>query len=408
MTWRSSIEKQQRERVASGHWRQRQIVESSQGSRVTIAGKPYDNFCSNDYLGLASDARLIEAASKALERFGVGSGASHLVCGHQSPHHELEQSLASFMDAEKAVVFSTGYMANLAIAQALLKRGDYVFQDKLNHASLLDAGRYCEAKLKRFGHCDTDALEHLLGSHPDGRKMIAVDGVFSMDGNVAPLKEIAGLAEQFNALLVVDEAHSFGVLGQGRGAAAEANIRPRENVLVMGTLGKAMGSFGAFVAGDALFIEQLIQFGRTYIYTTALPPHVVATTLAAVEISACEPEKRNQLLNNVALFKKSLALKCQRSTKQISQRFLPSRTPIQPLLVGDSETAMNASLHLRQHGILVSAIRPPTVPPHSSRLRITLNACHSRDSIDRLAEIISGDEFQNLLDACPLATEAGK
>lgn len=408
MSWQSNIQQQQQQRRDSGNWRQRQVVESSQGARVTIDGKTYDNFCSNDYLGLANEPLLVEAASKALQKFGTGSGASHLICGHQTPHHELEEKLASFVGAEKAIVFSTGYMANLAIAQALLRRGDYVFQDKLNHASLIDAGRHCDARLKRYAHCDTDALAKLLTTHVDCQKMVMTDGVFSMDGNVAPLPEIADLCEKSETLLVIDEAHGFGVSGEGRGSAAEAKIFPRDNVLIMGTLGKAIGSFGAFVAGDALLVEQLIQFGRTYIYTTALPPHVVATTLAAIEICESESNRRLQLANNISLFKERIAANSQSTSDKTLVRFLPSPTPIQPLLVGDADTAIAASRFLKQNGILVSAIRPPTVPADSSRLRITLSASHSRDAIVRLAEILCSQAFQEILGTRHVVAEESK
>jgi 8-amino-7-oxononanoate synthase len=416
MSWRSTIQQRQQERRDSGNWRQRQVVESSQGARVTIDGKTYDNFCSNDYLGLANDPRLVEAAAEALQTFGVGSGASHLVCGHQTPHHELEEKLAHFVGAEKAIVFSTGYMANLAIAQALLSRGDCIFQDKLNHASLIDAGRHCDAQFKRYAHCDTNALAKLLTTHADCQKMVMTDGVFSMDGNVAPLPEIADLCEKSGTLLVVDEAHGFGVLGNGRGAAAQAGIFPSENVLIMGTLGKAIGSFGAFVAGEALFIEQLIQFGRTYIYTTALPPHVVATTLASIDVSEREPKRRTLLANNIVLFQKQMEAKTKTPSNNKSKtapdktahRLLLSSTPIQPLLIGDAETAMAASRFLKQNGILVSAIRPPTVPVNSSRLRITLNASHHHDAIDRLTEVLCSQAFQEILASNHIAIEEPK
>ena len=408
MSWRSSIEKQHRARVEAGRWRLRQIIESPQGAQVNVAGKRYHNFCSNDYLGLANAPRLIEAAIDAAEKFGVGSGASHLICGHHSQHQELEEKLASFVGAEKAVVFSTGYMANLAIAQAFLGRDDFVFQDKLNHASLIDAGRYCDAKLKRYAHADLSEAKKLFQACDRGRKMIMTDGVFSMDGDVAPIQNLKQLVDEQDALLVVDEAHGFGVLGAGQGAAAEAGISPSENLMIMGTFGKAAGSFGAFVAGDTLFAEQLIQFGRTYVYTTALPPHVVAITSAAIDILKNDVELRDRLFANVDHFKKLIATEENESAGGIARRFLRSSTPIQPMLIGSADIAMKASNFLKQKGFLVSAIRPPTVPTNSSRLRFTFTSAHDFSAIDDLVQTIFSDEFQRILDSSSVEFEASK
>ena len=402
MSWQNFLRAQHADRVDANRWRERLTLDSPQAATVTIDGRSYDNFCSNDYLGLANDPRLIDAAQAAAAKFGVGSGASHLICGHQSPHHQLEAALASFVGAEQALIFSCGYMANLSIAQAFLGRDDFVFQDKLNHASLIDAGLACDAKLKRYPHNDTTALVALLEKHTAGRKMIMTDGVFSMDGDVAPATELKKIADTHDSLLVIDEAHGFGVLGAGRGSAAVAGVSPNENVLLMGTLGKAAGSFGAFVAGDALLIEHLIQFGRTYTYTTALPPHVAATSLAAVQIIAEQPSLQTKLIDNVQLFKAELS----RAAPEVAAMLQPSDTAIQPLLVGDERVALNASKLLQEQGILVLAIRPPTVPVGSSRLRLTITAAHQPANILRLVDVLASEAMKTVL-ARASAFEAG-
>ncbi|MCL4142970.1 UNVERIFIED_CONTAM: hypothetical protein GTU68_003868 [Idotea baltica] len=391
MPWRSHIESLHRKRTAFAQWRQRQTVDSPQASTVTIDGRDYHNFCSNDYLGLANDARLKQAAVEAAQEFGVGSGASHLVCGHHAAHADLEKRIADFMSAEQAIVFSTGYMANLAIAQAFMSRDDFVFQDKLNHASLIDAGRSCDGKLKRYAHAAPDALNELFRKHPTGRKLIMTDGVFSMDGDVAPITELKRVADQHEALLLIDEAHGFGVQGDGRGSAAAVNVRPKDNVLIMGTLGKAAGSFGAFVVGDAMLIEHLIQFGRTYIFTTATPPHVAATSSAAIQIIDERSNLLADLHTNIHRFKSAI------KNGPLKNHFLDSPTPIQPIVVGDETAALRASDHLRENSFLVTAIRPPTVPDGSSRLRITLTAAHTQDAIESLVDELHSEPFQKIL-----------
>ena len=393
MSWQNHLQKQHADRVDANRWRERLTVDSPQAAVVTIDGRRYDNFCSNDYLGLANDPRLIAAAESAAAEFGVGSGASHLICGHQTPHRELELALASFVGAEQALVFSCGYMANLAIAQAFLGRDDFVFQDKLNHASLIDAGLACDAKLKRYPHNDMTALRGLLEKHNTGRTMIMTDAVFSMDGDVAPLAELKQVADSHDSLLVIDEAHGVGVLGQGRGAAADATVSPNGNVLLMGTLGKAAGSFGAFVAGDALLIQHLIQFGRTYTYTTALPPHVAATSLAAVQIIAEQATLRSRLFDNLQRFKTTLLQRA----PTVAAKLLPSDTPIQPVVIGDERATLAASALLREQGVLVLAIRPPTVPDGSSRLRFTITAAHATASIDRLVDVLASESLESVL-----------
>lgn len=393
MSWQELLQQQHADRVDANRWRARLTLESPQTADVLIDGQRYDNFCSNDYLGLANDPRLIAAAQSAAGELGVGSGASHLICGHQRPHQQLELALASFVGAEKALVFSCGYMANLSIAQAFMGRDDCVLQDKLNHASLIDAGRSCDAKLKRYAHCDTAALARLLKQQTAGQTMIMTDGVFSMDGDVAPVVELKRIADSHDSLLVIDEAHGFGVAGQGRGSAAEAGVLPTGNVLLMGTLGKAAGSFGAFVAGDAILIEHLIQFGRTYTYTTALPPHVAATSLAAIDIIAQEPSLQDKLNENILQFKTRLS----QQAPNIATRLMPSETPIQPLLVGDESTALAASSLLREESILVLAIRPPTVPVGSSRLRFTITAAHEPSHINRLVNVLASEAMESVM-----------
>ena len=392
MSWQKHLQKQHTERVDANRWRKRLTLDSPQTSVVTIDGQQYDNFCSNDYLGLANDPRLIAAAQSAASELGVGSGASHLICGHQRPHQQLELALASFVGAQQALVFSCGYMANLSIAQAFMRRNDCVLQDKLNHASLIDAGRACDAKLKRYAHNDTAALVELLQKQT-ARTMIMTDGVFSMDGDVAPLAELKRIADTHESLLVIDEAHGFGVTGEGRGSAAQAGVLPTGNVLLMGTLGKAAGSFGAFVAGDAVLLQHLIQFGRTYTYTTALPPHVSATSLAAVNIIARQPSLQTKLNENLQYFKTRLS----QQAPQLSARLMPSDTPIQPLLIGDEQTALAASSFLQQQGILVLAIRPPTVPVGSSRLRFTITAAHEPFNIDHLIDVLASEAMESVM-----------
>jgi len=383
MPWREQLRNEHDQRTQQDLWRKRITVESPQGRSLTVDGKSYLNFCSNDYLGLAGHPKVIAAASQSLESRGFGSGASHLVCGHLDEHHQLEQEIAGFVGAEKAIVFSTGYMANLAVPQTFLGRSDLVVQDKLNHASLIDAGRHCPAKMKRYSHLDVDEAEGLLAGSDAKRKMVTTDGVFSMDGDTAPLNRLVEICKAHDSVLLVDDAHGFGVLGEtGIGLLEACGIQPTGNVLMIGTHGKAVGTFGAFVAGDAIYIDSLIQFARTYIYTTALPPSVIAATRAAIEIIRTEPVVRKTLHHNIKYFRES----CADANIQLTD----SQTPIQPILLPSSETAIKASQQLKENGLLVIAIRPPTVPVGSSRLRITLSAHHSETDIDLLVKSLQG------------------
>lgn len=366
------------ERAAAHRYRVRRMLESAQGPVTRVDGRDYLQFCSNDYLGLANHPRLIAAMQNAAADYGVGSGASHLVCGHSRLHHELEERLAELTGRSRAILFSTGYMANLGVINALLGKGDHIFEDRLNHASLLDGGLLSGARFQRFAHNDTADLQRRLEKTSDeGRRLIAVDAVFSMDGDRAPLPELAAIASQHNAWLMADDAHGFGVLGaHGAGSAEHFNMSQDELPILMGTLGKALGCFGAFVAGSEALAETLIQFARPYIYTTAMPPAVAAANLAALNLMAEEEWRRVQLQHNIQQFRDGAA--------QLGLQLAHSDTAIQPLLVGADHEALAFSERLAEQGILVSAIRPPTVPEGTARLRITLSAAHSPEQIERL------------------------
>jgi 8-amino-7-oxononanoate synthase len=374
------------ERREQNLYRMRKVIDSAQGAEVIVDGKRYLNFCNNDYLGLANHPDIVSAFKNAADEFGVGSGASHLVCGHSALHHRLEEQLAEFTGRPRALLFSTGYMANLGVINALLGNGDHIFEDKLNHASLLDAGLLSGARFQRFLHNDIDNLETRLArtqaDEGDGRKLIAVDGVFSMDGDCAPLPELAQLAQKHNAWLMVDDAHGIGVLGKNGGGCAEHfGLDINQLPILMGTLGKAFGTFGAFVAGSEALIETLIQFSRTYIYTTALPPAVAAATSKSLEIVQRETWRREHLQDLIAQFR--------RGAEQIGLRLFSSNTAIQPLLIGAADEAMRWSNALAERGFWISAIRPPTVPANSSRMRITLSAAHSEKQIERLLDALA-------------------
>jgi 8-amino-7-oxononanoate synthase len=361
-----------------GLYRKRLTVESAQGSRVQVAGRDYHNFCSNDYLGLAAHPRVVGCFRSAATKYGVGSGASHLVCGHSTPHHELEEALAEFTGRERALLYSSGYMANTGILTGLLQRGDYVFEDRLNHASLLDGGLHSGARFQRFPHNDVRALEAMMQS-ANGPSLVVVDGVFSMDGDTAPLAELARVSTAQDAWLMVDDAHGFGVLGErGVGSTEAAGLDVAAVPVLMATLGKALGTAGAFVAGSELLIEGLIQQSRNYIYTTALPPAVAAAALESLFLVKEEPWRRHYLADLIRRF--------QQGAEQLDLPLMPSNSAIQPLLVGKAERAVNLSEQLRQRGFLIGAIRPPTVPANTSRLRITLSAAHSEEQVDQLLE----------------------
>jgi 8-amino-7-oxononanoate synthase len=367
--------------AASGQARTRREVEAREpgGVRARVGGSELLAFCSNDYLGLADHPRVVEAFVAAAHEWGVGSGAAHLLSGHCREHHLLEQELAIFTRRPRALLFSTGYMANLAVVTTLVGQGDRVIEDRLNHASLLDAGLASRARFQRFRHADVGALRSRLTRAGTGRTLVVTDGVFSMDGDVAPLRELADACRASNAWLFVDDAHGLGVLGEsGRGSLEAAGLGIADVPILMGTLGKALGTFGAFVAGSEELIETLLQNARTYIYTTALPPAVAAATRAALQVLQEEPWRRERVLGHVARFRREAAT--------LGLRLLASDTPIQPVVLGSEDAAMAASDSLRKQGLWVPAIRPPTVPKGGSRLRITFSAAHADDDIERLLE----------------------
>jgi 8-amino-7-oxononanoate synthase len=368
---------------AAGRLRARRTVEhrGAGGVRARVDGADLLAFCSNDYLGLAAHPRVVEAFVAAANEWGVGSGASHLVSGHCHEHHALEEELAEFARRPRALLFSTGYMANLAVITTLLGRGDRVFEDRLNHASLLDAGLASGARFSRYPHADVGTLAVRLGRPGTGRAMVVTDGVFSMDGDVAPLRELAAACRSHGARLFVDDAHGLGVLGATGGGSLEAAGLDAEDVpILMGTLGKAFGTFGAFVAGSHELIETLLQTARTSIYTTALPPAVAAATRASLRVMQDEPWRRERVLQHVSLFRREVA--------RPGLRLLESGTPIQPVVLGSEAAAVAASDALRARGLWVPAIRPPTVPAGGSRLRITFSAAHQSSDVERLLEAL--------------------
>ena len=371
--------------AASGRVRTRREVRSREpgGVRARVGGSDLLAFCSNDYLGLADHPGVVEAFVAAAREWGVGSGASHLVSGHCREHHLLEQELAAFTRRPRALLFSTGYMANLAVVTTLVGQGDRVIEDRLNHASLLDAGLASGARFQRFRHADVGALRSRLSRAGTGRTLVVTDGVFSMDGDVAPLRELADACRAGNAWLFVDDAHGLGVLGEsGRGSLEAAGLGIEDVPILMGTLGKALGTFGAFVAGSDELIETLLQRARTYVYTTALPPAVAAATRAALRVVQQEPWRRERVLGHVARFRREAA--------GLGLRLPMSETPIQPVILGSEDAAMAASDSLRKQGLWVPAIRPPTVPKGSSRLRITFSAAHDDEDVERLLEGLAG------------------
>jgi 8-amino-7-oxononanoate synthase len=367
--------------ASEGLLRRRRTLDAPCGPEAVIEGQRVIAFCSNDYLGLANHPALIAAAQQAAERWGVGSGASHVVSGHLRPHAELEERLAAFVGQERALYFTTGYMANLAIAPTLVERNDAIFADKLNHASLIDAAQLARAEHIRYPHGDLDHLARRLAQSSARRKLILTDAVFSMDGDLAPLPELFELAERYDAWLVVDDAHGFGVLGPGgRGSLAHFGLPSSPRLILMGTLGKAAGVSGAFVAGDRRVMEWLMQRARPYIFTTASSPIIVATLIASLDLIANGDERRAHLQRLIARLQAGLS--------DLPQSLLPSPTAIQPLLIGGNDVAMQLAGQLFERGLWVPAIRPPTVPIGSARLRISLSAAHSEAQLDALIKTL--------------------
>ncbi|WP_028238159.1 8-amino-7-oxononanoate synthase [Stutzerimonas azotifigens] len=368
-------------RRAEHLYRQRPLLETPQGPEVVVDGERLLAFCSNDYLGLANHPEVIAALRRGAERWGVGGGASHLVIGHLTPHHELEEALADFTGRPRALLFSTGYMANLAAVTALVGQGDSVLEDRLNHASLLDAGLLSGARFSRYLHNDAMSLAKRL-DRAVGNTLVVTDGVFSMDGDLADLPALCATAKARDAWVMVDDAHGFGPLGASGGGIVEHFGLGIDAVPVLvGTLGKAFGTAGAFVAGSDALMETLIQFARPYIYTTSQPPAVACATLKALELLRREHWRREHLNRLIARFR--------RGAEEIGLTLMDSPTPIQPILVGDSARALRLSALLRSKGILVGAIRPPTVPAGSARLRVTLSAAHTDAQLERLLESLA-------------------
>ncbi|MGZ5012401.1 MAG: 8-amino-7-oxononanoate synthase [Methylobacter sp.] len=364
-----------------GLYRSRRVITSPQGINLGIDGRNVVNFCSNDYLGLANHPDVVNAFKAGADRYGVGSGSAHLICGHSSAHHALEEELAAFTGRDRALLFSTGYMANIGVISALLGRGDAVFEDRLNHASLLDGGLLSGARFKRYAHADMADLGAKL-ENATGSKLIVTDGVFSMDGDFAPMDELAVAAKNHNAWLMVDDAHGLGVIGEhGGGILEHYDLGQQDVPVLMGTLGKGLGTFGAFVAGSDLLIETLIQKARTYIYTTAMPAAVAEATRTSLKIAIAENWRRDKL--------KKLSERFSVGAAQLGLQAMPSSSAIQPILIGDSQSAVDISNALLDAGFLVSAIRPPTVPQGSARLRVTFSALHQEQHVDRLLDALT-------------------
>lgn len=369
------------ERRAAHLYRQRPLLETPQGPEVMVEGERLLAFCSNDYLGLANHPEVIAAMQQGAAKWGVGGGASHLVLGHSTPHHALEEALAEFTGRPRALLFSTGYMANLAAVTALVGQGDTVLEDRINHASLLDAGLLSGARFSRYLHNDAVSLASRL-QKATGNTLVVTDGVFSMDGDLADLPALCAAARQKDAWVLVDDAHGFGPLGATGGGIVEHFGLGVEDVQVLvGTLGKAFGTAGAFVAGSEELIETLIQFARPYIYTTSQPPAVACATLKSLELLRTESWRREHLNKLVARFREGAAA--------IGLTLMDSATPIQPILIGDSARALRLSALLRARGLLVTAIRPPTVPAGSARLRVTLSAAHSEAQLELLLHALA-------------------
>ena len=349
---------------------------------MVIDGNKVISFCSNDYLGLANHPEVKAAFIEGVERYGAGSGAAHLINGHTRAHHELELELAEFSGYPRALLFSTGYMANLGLAQAMVRKGDTVLEDRLNHASLLDGGLLSGARLMRYRHNDAGELDTKLASRKQGEKLVLSDGVFSMDGDIADVAALAGTCQRHDAWLMIDDAHGFGVLGDnGRGTLEHTGVSTAAVPVYMATLGKALGTAGAFVSGSDELVETLIQSARTYIYTTATPAAVAEATRASLKIIQTEPQWRERLQQNIRYFRNC----CDQTNIQLSE----SKTAIQPIMIGETEDTVSISNELFASGILVTAIRPPTVPEGTARLRVTLSAAHNHEQIDKLISALN-------------------
>ena len=380
--WRDRVDAARAQREATSRVRVRRTVTHRDGARCLVDGRSLLNFCGNDYLGLSQHFAVVGALQDAASREGAGGVGSHLVCGHHQIHDALEREVADWLGTPRALLFGSGYLANLAVVQALLGDEDVCVQDRLNHASLIDAARLSGCRLRRYPHADAEGAIRQLRSMPEGAAMLATDGVFSMDGDIAPLRELALVARVQKALLYVDDAHGIGVVGpDGRGSVAASKLGVADVPLQLATLGKALGGYGAVVAGDADLIGHLTETARTYIYTTALPPAQAAATLAAVKLARSEHWRRGKLDELIGRFRE----RAQRAGLEL----LDSQTPIQPVLCGDDATALALAAALEQSGYWVAAIRPPTVPEGRARLRVTLSALHGVADVDGLVEALA-------------------
>jgi len=363
-----------------GLYRSRRLVDSPQGVLLKVDGKQVINFCSNDYLGLANHPEVVARFKQAADQYGVGSGSAHLICGHSSAHHALEEELAEFTGRQRALLFSTGYMANLGLISALVGRSDTVLEDRLNHASLLDGGLLSRAQFKRYRHLEDNDLQEKLAACT-GRALIVSDGVFSMDGDLADMPRLAELAKQYQAGLFVDDAHGLGVLGKSGGGIVEHYDLSTDDVpILMGTLGKAFGTFGAFVAASDDIIELLIQKARSYVFTTAMPSAIAEATRVSLRLLQTEVWRREKLQHLISRFKAGAQQQC--------LQLMDSVTAIQPILIGDSQRAVDMSSALLAYGFWVSAIRPPTVPVGTARLRVTFSAEHEYHQVDALLDAL--------------------
>lgn len=374
------LQDQRKLRQAQGRVRVRRSVGRRDGVRLEVGGRWLTGFCSNDYLGLSQQFEVVAALQDAASREGAGSTASHLVCGHHALHEQLEREMADWLGYPRALLFDSGFMANLAVQQALLsEESDVCVQDRLNHASLLDATRLAGCRLRRYPHLDSEGAMRQLKNAADGAAMLATDGVFSMDGDVAPLRSLSLVARMQEALFYVDDAHGIGVVGEhGRGCVADAGLGVNEVPLQLATLGKALGGHGAVVLGEESLIQHLAETARPYIYTTALPPAQAAASLAAVKLARRDHWRREKLVELIAAFRDG--------ARRNGLELMPSETPIQPLLCGDEATVMALGAALEQSGFMVGAIRPPTVPEGKARLRITLSALHTLEQVKALVE----------------------
>lgn len=377
----NALQQELTQRKADGLLRQRRLLDSPQAEHIVADQQPYLSFCSNDYLGLANHPDLIAAMQKAVGDSGVGSGASNLITGHHRYHDSLEKELAKFVGLPAALLFSTGYMANIGVIGALMGRGDAIFADRLNHACLNDGGYFSHAEFYRYAHSDVTALEKLLKASTAKHKLVTADAVFSMDGDIAPIPEYLALCEKYDAYLYIDDAHGFGVLGEhGQGSLSHfqksANMPKSPRIIMMATLGKAAGVAGAFVAGEQVVIDYLIQKAKSYVYSTPAPPALSATLSASVRLIEYGDHLRAHLQKLIHYLKAHLKLE--------HWQLMSSDTSIQPLLVGDNLQALALSEYLQTRGILVPAIRPPTVPAGTARLRISLSAAHTLDDVKQL------------------------